>query len=77
VTAGQPVPCAHCRGPVVATDCGLTHLDARGYLAGWLCPMPHMTLATLPDRTPPQPDPWVQVLQANPPRSTVPPSDWP
>jgi len=31
----------------VDTDLGPTHLDSRGNLAGWLCPLPHMTLATV------------------------------
>ncbi|HEX2417175.1 MAG TPA: hypothetical protein VHJ83_03475 [Micromonosporaceae bacterium] len=44
-----PVPCTHCQVPVVDTDTGPTHLDGIGNLAGWLCPLPHMTLATRPE----------------------------
>jgi len=49
---GLPVPCAHCGGPIVATEIGWTHTDASAdQIAGWLCPPPHMTLAT-PTATP-------------------------
>jgi hypothetical protein len=41
-----PVPCQHCGGAVVETEIGWTHVDGRGVLVGWLCPMPCMTLAT-------------------------------
>ena len=44
----HPAPCVHCRIPVVDTDTGTTHLDGYGNPAGWLCPQPHMTLATRP-----------------------------
>ncbi|HEX2417780.1 MAG TPA: hypothetical protein VHJ83_06610 [Micromonosporaceae bacterium] len=44
----HPAPCRHCRIPVVDTDTGATHLDSYGNLAGWLCPLPHMTLAAHP-----------------------------
>lgn len=44
-----PVPCVHCGGPVVDTEVGTTHVDDYGRLAGWLCPLPRMTLATTPD----------------------------
>ena len=44
---GLPVPCTHCGDPIVATEIGWTHTDAgAGRDAGWLCPLPHMTLAT-------------------------------
>jgi hypothetical protein len=37
----------------VETDAGWTHIDEYGQLAGWLCPLPHMTLATSPLPDPP------------------------
>jgi hypothetical protein len=70
-----PVPCAHCRGPVADTAVGWTHVDHRGALVGWLCPLPRMTLATPTEpapelqREPVPPNPvgevpgWVQALQ--------------
>lgn len=30
---------------------GWTHVDIRGVLIGWLCPMPHMSLAQPRDLT--------------------------
>jgi hypothetical protein len=37
--------CRHCRCGIVHTDVGWTHVDRSGHLAGWICPLPHMTLA--------------------------------
>jgi len=41
----EPVRCAVCTGPIVDTPVGWTHMDIRGVLIGWLCPMPYMSLA--------------------------------
>ncbi|HEX6076783.1 MAG TPA: hypothetical protein VFZ32_16145 [Micromonosporaceae bacterium] len=65
----QPTLCVHCRHPTVDTDIGLTHLDSRGHLAGWLCPPPQMTLATWPAR---QSDPVPPAPEPRPPRDVTP-----
>jgi hypothetical protein len=41
----EPARCGVCTGPIVDTPIGWTHVDIRGVLIGWLCPMPHMALA--------------------------------
>lgn len=38
--------CAHCGFAIEQTDIGHVHIDADGRDRGWLCPYPHMTLAT-------------------------------
>jgi hypothetical protein len=40
-----------CTGPIAETPVGWTHVDIRGVLIGWLCPMPHMSLARPRDLT--------------------------
>jgi len=44
----QPVGCHHCGVPITNTEIGPMHLTPQGYLAGWLCPLPYMSLATWP-----------------------------
>jgi hypothetical protein len=34
-----------CTGLIAETPVGWSHVDRRGMLIGWLCPMPHMSLA--------------------------------
>ncbi len=41
----DPARCVVCTGPIAETPVGWTHVDIRGVLIGWLCPMPHMSLA--------------------------------
>jgi hypothetical protein len=62
VTAPSTVRCVTCSGAIVDTEAGWTHVDACGRLAGWLCPMPHITLAgpapaEPPARVPAAPEP--------------------
>ena len=35
-----------CTGAIVNTEVGWTHVDNYGQLVGWVCRLPHMTLAT-------------------------------
>lgn len=64
-------------------DAGWTHTDRYGMLAGWLCPPPHMTLASIePVRDKPrrQPTPIPSrrdVGQADTSPSPAPPPQWP
>ncbi|HEX6076980.1 MAG TPA: hypothetical protein VFZ32_17180 [Micromonosporaceae bacterium] len=50
------------------TAVGPTHVDAYGQLTGWLCPIPHMTLATPAAAELATTPAWVEALQATPPR---------
>lgn len=79
----EPVRCVHCTGHVVNTETGWTHIDQYGQLAGWLCPLPHMTLATFPDpftagHVPAAPEPedepsWVAAVKVPMARHSRPP----
>ncbi len=74
-TASVPL-CAHCGGPVVETVCGWTHVEYRGQLLSWLCPMPHMTLATATVDAPASPDrepAWVEAARVPMSRHARPP----
>jgi hypothetical protein len=81
VTAASTVRCATCAGTVVDTETGWTHVDGYGRMVGWLCPLPHMSLATpAPVPGPPASTPaWVDALQAVPPRrhQVRQPPEWP
>jgi hypothetical protein len=58
----SPDRCANCDAAIRLTDIGHVHVDVHGQDRGWLCPSPHMTLATrtvdvMPDRAVPQTPP--------------------
>lgn len=69
--AGSPRPesgrhCVHCGRPVVPDDIvpgRFRHIDRYGVPAGWLCPLPHMTLA---EPGPEQPAPGVPQPRSEP-----------